>query len=105
MDEPSTTPLEYKSNPKHSEPWQRGRRGSLCPKEVRPLAQKLLDASVQVGAQRYAIHEGRAYCAQEYAPGTWHGYPVGWKQVPHALRAAWIKEDSVRKRDKKRNWD
>lgn len=105
MDEPRTTPLEYKSNPKHSEPWQRGRRGSLCPKEVRPLAQKLLDASVQVGAQRYAIHEGKAYCAQEYPPGTWHGYPVGWKQVPHALRAAWIKEDSVRKRDIKRNWD
>ena len=37
--------MEYESNPKHSDPWQRGRRGSLCPKEVRPIAEKLLEGS------------------------------------------------------------
>jgi len=97
--------MEYKSNPKHSEPWQRGRRGSLCPKDVQPLAQSLLDASVQAGAQRYAVHEGKAYCGQEHPPGTWHGYPVGWKVVPQTLRQTWVKEGRVRRSDVKRNWD
>ena len=58
-------PMQYVSNPKHSDPWQRGRRGSLCPLEVRPLAQELLDSSVADGTKRYAMHEGKAYCAQQ----------------------------------------
>jgi len=32
-DEPHE-PLNYVPNPKHKEPWQRGRRGSLCPREI-----------------------------------------------------------------------
>ena len=37
--------MEYESNRKHSEPWQRGRRGSFCPGEVRGLAEELLNGS------------------------------------------------------------
>ena len=44
--------MEYQSNQKHSVPCQRGRRGSLCPKEVRGIAAELLSGSEQVEAKR-----------------------------------------------------
>ena len=97
--------MEYESNPKHSEPWQRGRRGSLCPKEVRPIAEELLADSELVESKRYAVHDGRAYCAQEHRPGVWHGYPVGWKVVPPELRGRWRKQNRVRSRDIRQYWD
>lgn len=52
--------MEYESNPKHSEPWQAGRRGALCPKEVRPLAAELLSKSELFGGQRFAFYEGQS---------------------------------------------
>ena len=97
--------MEYKSNQKHSEPWQRGRRGSLSPREVRGIAAELLDGSELVETRRYAIHDGKAYCAQEDRPGIWHGYPVGWKEVPHQLRLRWRRQRLVSNRDIKKNWD
>ena len=97
--------MEYESNPKHSEPWQRGRRGSLCPKEVRPIAAELLDDSELIGGKRYAVHDGRAYCAQEHRAGVWQGYPVGWKVVPPELRERWRTQNRVRSRDIRKHWD
>ena len=38
--------LVYESNPKHSDPWQIGKKGSLCEPEIRPLAADLLRESV-----------------------------------------------------------
>ena len=97
---------DAKSNVKHREPWQRGRRGTLCPKDINEeMAQVLLQDSEAVGAKRYALHEGRAYCAQEHRPGLWHGYPVGWVAVPIELRQKWKGEHLVRKSDIRRNWD
>lgn len=97
--------MEYESNQKHSAPWQRGRRGSLCPKEVRSLAAELLAGSELVEGKRYAEYGGKAYCAQEHLPGVWHGYPIGWKEVPPWLRSQWRRQQRVRSRDIKRNWD
>ena len=35
--------VRYEPNPKHREPWQRGRRGALCQPDTDPaLAQQLL---------------------------------------------------------------
>lgn len=49
----------YEGNPKHKHPWQPGRRGSLCPKEIGlARAQELLAGSVEIDAVRYATHEG-----------------------------------------------
>ena len=53
--------LVYESNPKHSDPWQIGKRGSLCEREVQPLAADLLRTSVIWKGKRYAVYEGRAY--------------------------------------------
>ena len=96
--------MRYESNSKHSEPWQRGRRGSLCPREVRGIAQALLADSEPVEARRYAVHDGKAYCAQEDRPGVWHGYPIGWKEVPPKLRIRWRKQRRVSRRDINRHW-
>lgn len=97
--------IRYESNPKHKEPWQRGRRGTLCPRDVdQALAERLLADSEQEGGKRYATHEGRAYCAQQHGVDVWHGYPVGWCEVPAKLRLAWKKAGRVRRKDIKRHW-
>ena len=98
--------MRYESNPKHSDPWQRGRRGAQCPKGVSlEVAERLLRNSEPDGHKRYAVFEGQAFCAQEHAQGTWHGYPVGWVQVPEAIRSRWRAEGALRKRDMRRNWN
>ena len=97
--------MKYESNPKHSEPWQTGRKGSLCPKEIKPLAASLLENSELVGKQRYAFHEGRPYCAREHQENIWHGFPVGWREVPVALRNKWKHAGSITKRDLDRYWE
>ena len=97
--------MHYESNCKHKEPWQRGRRGTLCPRDVdRTIAEQLLADSELEGGKRYAAHDGRAYCAQQHLPDLWHGYPVGWREVPEKFRRKWLKEGRVRKRDINRHW-
>lgn len=97
--------MTYEGNPKHKEPWQPGRRGSLCPASITiDVAQQLLDGSVAVGAARYATAEGIAFCAHEHRPGAWHGYPVGWREVPAPLRIDWIASGALRRSDVRKNW-
>jgi len=95
----------YESNPKHSEPWQIGKKGSLCEPEVRPLAADLLRTSVFWEGKRYAVHRGRANCAQEHSPNRWHGYPVGWVAVPPRLARQWIRDGDLRNHDRKKYWE
>ena len=97
--------LTYEGSPKHKHPWQRGRRGSLCPRHLSPVdAGKLLGGSIVYESKRYAAREGQAFCAQEHRQGLWHGYPVGWREVPPAIRRQWISEGVIRRRDLGRNW-
>lgn len=108
QDQPSESEehtLVYESNPKHSEPWQHGRKGSICDMEVRPYAQSLLLESELDGEKRYAVFEGRPYCAQEHRLGVWHGYPVGWMEVPPRLQRLWKQAGKVTKRQLKQNWE
>lgn len=97
--------MRYASNPKHSEPWQRGKRGTLCPKDMRPLAQDLLERSELVGKKRYAVHKRKAYCALKTQGDVWHGYPVGWKKVPHKLQKKWLNEGHIKRSDLRRYKD
>ena len=97
--------LIYESNPKHSEPWQTGKKGSLCEAEIRPMAPALLEASVLWEGRRYAVHEGRAYRADEHLPNRWHGYPVGWMEVPAKLARQWIRQGILRNHDRKKYWE
>jgi hypothetical protein len=97
--------VDYESYPKHSEPWQTGRKGSLCPKDLKSIAAALLEVSELVGRQRFACHDGKAYCAREHGRDVWHGYPVGWIEVPTTLRNKWKREGRVSNRDIKRFWE
>lgn len=102
---PDRCGMEYESNPKHSEPWQRGQKGSLCPKDIKAFVADLLAKSEQVGKQRFVVHEGKAYCGREHREGVWHGFPVGWMEVPAELRNRWRREGLVKKRDLDRYWE
>lgn len=98
--------MRYESNPKHSDPWQRGRRGARCPRSVdAQQAERLLSTSTCAGGKRYAVFERQAFCAQQHACGVWHGYPVGYVAVPVAIRRQWLRTGCVHRRDIKRNWD
>src|SRR5437588_12804207 len=90
--------MKYESNPKHSEPWQTGRKGSLCPKDLKPLAAELLEKSELVGKKRYIYHEGRPFCGQLTGGDVWHGYPVGWIEVPAELRNKWTRAKLIPER-------
>lgn len=98
--------VRYESNPKHSQPWQRGRRGSLCTDpEARKNARTLLEQGEPSGGKRYAVFKGRAYCAQEHGDDAWHGHPVGWKEVPAELRHKWQKAKRVERREIRLHWE
>lgn len=68
-------------------------------------AQRLLDASVLAGSKRYAIRDGRAYCAQQHGDDIWHGYPVGWKEVPPTVWLGWKAQGLLSNSDRSRYWD
>jgi hypothetical protein len=99
--------VKYEPNPKHKEPWQRGLRGSLCPQGADGAA-LLRDSVPDPGGsgKRYATDGVRAYCGHEHnaTTGTWHGFPVEWREVPEKLWREWIKAGRLAKRDLKEHW-
>lgn len=92
-------PLVYEPNPKHKEPWQRGRKGTLCPHwgELDPA--ELLVNSVLFGEKRFATLKGMAFVAQQHhINGTtefWHGYPEGWENIPPKIWRPWLKAGTI----------
>lgn len=99
--------MNYEPSDKHKLPWQRGRRGSLCPDEITlEDAQRMLTEGLALpGAdKRFGTDGERAFCAQEHAPGRWHGYPVGWEEVPPTLREAFRAKRGVGRRAQRRFW-
>lgn len=96
--------MVYEGNPKHKNPWQPGRKGSLCPSAMSIQPQKLLEQSILLDGKRYATCDGQCFCAQEHEPDRWHGYPVGWHEAPEQLRRAWKDEGKIRKNDINKFW-
>jgi len=101
--------LVYESNPRHKAPWQAGRRGSLCPREITvEQAQDLLNTSILHGRKRYtADRQGRPFCARAHEPakGRWHGYPVGWKEVPVQVQRLLLEKGLVTARQIGHFWE
>lgn len=91
----------YEGNPKHREPWQPGRKGTLCPQWSRSLVQQILDGSIPSsdGNIRFGVYDGWAFAAREHDPGRWHGYPVGWNEVDTTIVNQWIRQKVVKRRD------
>lgn len=101
--------MQYSSNPKHSEPWQRGKKGTLCPLWSRSLAQELLnesDAHPDASKNsRYATCRGVAFEARPHGSEEWHGCPVGWNEVPPSILNKWLREKKVRRSDVMKDLD
>ncbi len=95
----------YEPNEKHKLPWARGARGSLCPQVDAQALLNTSETTVQAPSKRFATDGCRAFCGQEHAPARWHGYPVGWKEVPEPLRQKWLNEGRVRRSDVRKFWD
>jgi hypothetical protein len=75
------------------------------PKET---AQALLERSVpdprDGSSKRYAVHDGRGYCAVKTDDETYHGWPVGFLEVPPQIWQQWITEGQIYRSDVQRNW-
>lgn len=99
--------MQYEPNPKHKLPWQPGRKGALCPKWAHNEAQSLLQDSVATlkGNRRYATINGVAFCGQEHRPGIWHGYPIGWEEVPTKILKQWVRDGKVTRKQVRDSWD
>jgi hypothetical protein len=101
--------VQYEPNPNHKAPWQAGRKGSLCPRDLAEDARDRLLAASQVdptgGKGRYATDGRRAFCAYPHDGDKWHGFPVGWKEVPEALRREWKGAGLVKQTDIRRFWE
>jgi filamentous hemagglutinin len=98
--------LRYQGNPKHKEPWQPGRRGTLCPPDIiLGRARQLLEASVLQGRVRYSADKGRAMCARPDNAGHWHGYPIGWHYVPHDVIKELLARNAVAPREVRDYWE
>ncbi|GHV40237.1 hypothetical protein FACS1894187_20990 [Synergistales bacterium] len=98
--------LIYKGNAKHKEPWQPGRKGSLCPsvKKMPGLdPQRLLNSGMSYKNKIYSVYEGiafAAHCEGEMPNGNtlWHGFPVPWNSVPEDICNQWLKNNVVSKK-------
>lgn len=102
-------PVQYEPNEKHKRPWQPGRKGSLCPSDLTvEQRDKLLadSAGDPHGTEKRFATDGRlAFCAQPHGPGRYHGYPVGWKEVPEQLRRQWIKDGKTTRKAIYARWE
>ena len=104
--------MRYEPNDKHKKPWQPGRKGSLCSavghditEEERSDLLNKSDPDPLGSDKRYATDGRHAFCAQSHGPDVFHGYPVGWKEVPEQLRNAWIAAGRLRRNSIRRYWD
>ena len=97
--------LRYQPNRKHKEPWQPGRRGSLCPRDIGlGRARQMLQDSIADGRQRYAVDGGRPFEGHDDGTGAWHGYPVGWVEVPADVLNQFRGLGLVKRHDIQRYW-
>ena len=77
----------------------------MCEREItREEAQTLLNESILVGIARYSVRDEKAYRGAEHSPGRWHGWPVGWKEVPPAVFREFRDKGKVSRSAKDRFW-
>lgn len=95
----------YEPNSKHKEPWQPGKKGSLCALHETARAQDLLIQSIPHKDKRYAVLDGKPFLGQNHRENKWHGYPVTWKEVPSELRPRLRDRFGVKNRDVQRHWE
>lgn len=96
--------MRYEASDKHCTPWQPGRRGTMCESGARDQADALLAQSVEWEGQRYATDGVRAFKGAEHGEGVWHGWPVGWMEVPEPVWRGWLLSVRVKRADIRKWW-
>jgi hypothetical protein len=87
--------VRYVPSDKHKHPWQRGRKGSLCPRDLEVDPQVLLNGSAwspKEPNKRWATDGTRAFCAMRTIDDEWHGFPVRFSEVPADICHRWEAE-------------
>jgi hypothetical protein len=95
---PAVVPLPglvYQESRKHCEPRTAAIKGTRCPLWSKPIAQTLLNQSVAEGDNRYATAQGYAFIGRPTNDGIWHGHPIGWEDVPVAIKDDWQRAGHV----------
>jgi hypothetical protein len=66
--------------------------------------QSLLDNSLPCGEKRYAVYDGMPFAAQCHRreQDLWHGYPVGYNEVPESVWRQWLNQKLIAKRHLRR---
>jgi hypothetical protein len=96
---PDADALIYRTSGKHCAPMTAQKPGTKCPRWSEARAQELLNASEIMDGKRVASRHGLAFVAQYSNDGTWHGYPEAWDKVDPAIRARWLAENRIKRRD------
>lgn len=104
--------VTYRAKEKHKEPWQPGRKGTLCTLGLDPdahaellrFAAQLVADGAECGPVRYNHFRGRAYAARRRTDGSWYGYPVGFREVPQPIWRRWVAEGALRRAEVQRWW-
>lgn len=95
----------YEPNPKHKDPWQPGRKGSLCPRGTDGpglFAAALRDPENEHlrwatdGKNFFAARSSRHLDASGAL--SWHGYPVAHLDIPVEVMRAWVASGAVSRR-------
>ena len=113
--------LHYRGTIKHKHWRPGGGYGTLCPKWTHEAssggfagdphshqweetqAHSMLTASVSAeDGRRYATRRGIAFVAVSSGDGTWHGYPIPWRDVPRKVRDSFVSARRVRRRETRR---
>ena len=121
---PNTTNLRYRGSIKHKRWRPGGGYGTLCPEwthgapaqgfagdpHAHPWADTeahatLAESMLGEDGRRYATRRGIAFAAVNSGDGTWHGYPVPWRQVPKAICDTLIERRRVTRREVRRPVD
>ena len=98
-EKPQAKPLRYLPSSKHCEPITAAKPGTKCPRWSAPIAQRLLDESVVMGAKRVATSRGLAFVAQRTSGNDWHGYPEAWDKIDRGIKDLWLQQGLIRRRD------
>ena len=115
--------LQYRGTIKHKHWRPGGGYGTLCPRWTHEAstqgfagnshdhpweetqAHAMLAESVPADGRRYATRNGIAFVAVSSGDGTWHGYPIPWKDVPRQVFDSFVSTGRVRRRQTRRAVD
>ena len=113
--------IRYRGSIKHKRWHPGGGYGTLCPRWTHEASSQgfagdlfghpwqetqahamLAESVLADNGRRYATRQGIAFVAVDSGDGTWHGYPVPWRDVPDKVCDLFVLEGRVTRREVRR---